>query len=54
MRQYFPKPYKLSSGNIKVELDFSDSAAKTDLKGATGVDILNLAVKSDLVRFRPT
>ena len=54
MRQYFPKPYKLSSGNIKVELDFSDSTAKTDSKGATGVDILSLAVKSDLVRFRLT
>ena len=53
MRQYFPNPYKPSSRNVKVELDFSDSVAKADLKEATGVDILNLAVKSGLVIFRP-
>ena len=31
MIQYFP-PYRSSGGNIKVELDFSIYATKTDLK----------------------
>ena len=33
MSQYFPKPYKRSSGIINVESDFSNYAAKVDLNG---------------------
>ena len=32
MRQYCPKPYERSDGNIKVELDLSNYATKADLK----------------------
>ena len=48
MSQYFPKPYESFTGNITVELDFSNYATKTDLKGATGMDASNSAPKSDL------
>ena len=37
MREYFPKPKSLEI-NVKVELDLSNYATKSDLKNATGVD----------------
>ena len=37
MSQYFP-PYRSSGRNIKVELDLSNCATKTDLKNVTHVD----------------
>ena len=46
--QYFLKPYKRCSRNLKVELDLHNYATKADLKGATGVDTSNLAGKSYL------
>ena len=36
MSEYFPKLKSLES-NVKVELDLSNYATKTDLKSATGV-----------------
>ena len=42
--QYFPKPYKCYSGNVKVELHLSNYATKDNLKGAVA-DTSNLAVK---------
>ena len=39
---YFPEPYSYSKNKIKVELDLSKYATKSDLKHATGVDISNL------------
>ena len=39
MSEYFPKPNSLVA-NVKVELDFSNYATKTDLQNAEGVDIL--------------
>ena len=38
MSQYFP-PYRSSGRNIKVELDLSSYATKTDLKNVTHVDV---------------
>ena len=35
---YFPEPYNRSRNKIKVELDLSNYATKSDLKNATGVD----------------
>ena len=32
MSQYFPEPYNRFGGNVKVELDLSNYAAKTNLK----------------------
>ena len=46
--QYFPKPYKCSCRNVKVELDLSNYTTKNDLKGTAGVDRSNLAGKSNL------
>ena len=38
MSTYYP-PYKSSSQNIKVELDLSNYATKTDSKNITHVDV---------------
>ena len=37
MSEYFPKPNSLGA-NVKVKLDLSNYATKTDSKKATGVD----------------
>ena len=47
MSEYFTEP-KSSRGRVKVELDFSNYAAKADLKNATGVDTSKFAKKVDL------
>ena len=45
MNEYFPK--RNSSGaNVKVELDLSNYATKTDLKNATGVYTPSFAIKN--------
>ena len=38
MSSYYP-PYKSSSNNIKVELDLTNYATKTDLKNITHTDV---------------
>ena len=52
MSQYFPKPYNRFGGTLKVELDLSNYATRTDLKGATGTDKSNLALKSNLAKLK--
>ena len=52
MSQYFAKPYEHFRGNVKVELDLSNYAAKNDLKGAVGVETPNLASKSYLASLK--
>ena len=42
MSAYYP-PYKSSSNNIKVELDLTNYATKTDLKNITHVDVSSFA-----------
>ena len=44
MSQNFP-PYRSSGRNIKVELDISNYATKTDLKNITHVDVSSFASK---------
>ena len=39
-------------GNVEVELDLSNHATKTDLKGATRIDTSNLAVKLNLAKLK--
>ena len=51
MSQYFP-PYRTSEKNIKVELDLSSYATKTDLKNVTHVDFNSFASKMDLGTFK--
>ena len=46
MSQYFP-PYRSSGRNIKVELDLSNYATKTDLKNVTHLDVSSFASKTN-------
>ena len=41
-------PYKSSSNNVKVELDLTNYATKTDLKSITHVDVSSFASKTNL------
>ena len=50
-KNYFP-PYNNSSKNIKVELDLSNYAIKTDLKNITHVDVDNYASKTNLAALK--
>ena len=47
MSHYFP-PYTSSGGDIKVELDLSNYAKKTDLKNVTHVDVSSFVTKQNL------
>ena len=51
MREFFPEPNSLGR-NVKVELDLSDYATKTDLKIATCVDASSFAKKADLANLK--
>ena len=51
MSQYFP-PYRSSGSNIKVELDLSSYATKTDLENVTHVDISIFASKTNLANLK--
>ena len=44
MSKYYPEPKSLG-GKVKVELNLSNYATKTDLKNATGVDTSSFAKK---------
>ena len=47
MSTYYP-PYKSSCQNVKVELDLTNYATKTDLKNITHVDVSSHASKTNL------
>ena len=51
MSRYFP-PYNNSSENIKIELELSNYATKTDLKNVTHVDVSSYALKTNLVALK--
>ena len=51
MSQYFPI-HKSSRRNIKVELDLSSYAIKTDLKNVTHVDVSSFASKKRLASLK--
>ena len=38
MSQYFHKPYEPFCGDIKVKVDLSDHATKTDIKNISHID----------------
>ena len=48
---YYP-PYKSSSNNIKVELDLTNYATKTDLKNITHVDVSSYATETNLASLK--
>ena len=51
MIEYFPEP-KSSEVRVKVELDFSNYAAKADIKNATGVNTSKFTKKFDLANVK--
>ena len=48
---YYPQ-YKISSNNVKVELDLSNYATKNDLKNITHVDVCSFASKTNLAALK--
>ena len=51
MSTYYPT-YKSSSNNIKVELDLTNYATKTDLNNITHVDTSSFASKTNLATLK--
>ena len=51
MSQYFP-PDRSHRGDIKVELDLSNYAIKTDLKNVAHVDVCSFASKTNLASLK--
>ena len=51
MSQYYP-PYKSSSSNVKVELDLTNYATKTDLRNISHVDVSSFASKTNLAALK--
>ena len=51
MSTYYP-PYKRSTNNVKVELDLTNYATKTDLKNITHVDVSSFASKTNLAALK--
>ena len=51
MSRYYP-PYKSSNQNIKVELDLTNYATKTDLKNITHLDVSSFASKTNLAALK--
>ena len=51
MTTYYP-PYKSSSSNVKVELDLTNYATKTDLKNIIHVDVSSFASKTNLAALK--
>ena len=51
MTTYYP-PYKSSSKNVKVELDLTNYATKTDFKNITHVDVSSYASKTNLAALK--
>ena len=51
MTTYYP-PYKSSNNNVKVELDLTNYATKTDLKNITLVDVSSFASKTNLAALK--
>ena len=52
MSQYFPKPYEIFGGNVKVKVDLSNYAAKADIKNITHVDTSGFALKTNFANLK--
>ena len=52
MSEYFPKWFRSFGGNIKVKVDLSNYATKTDLKNVTHVDTSSFALKTNLANLK--
>ena len=51
MSAYYP-PYRSSSNNVKVELDLTNNATKTDLKNITHIDVSSFESKTNLAALK--
>ena len=53
MSQYFPKPFNSHFGySIKVKIDISNYATKTDIKNISHVDASSFALKNNLANLK--
>ena len=53
MGQYFPKPFDLHFGDsIKIKIDLSNYATKTDIKNISHVDTSSFALKTNLANLK--
>ena len=53
MSQYFPKPFNSHFGDsIKVKIDLSNYATKTDIKNISHVDTSSFALKTNLTNLK--
>ena len=53
MNQYFPKPFNSHFGDsIKVKIDLSNYATKTDIKNISHVDTSSFALKTNLANLK--
>ena len=53
MSQYFPKPFNSHFGDsIKVKIDLSNYATKTDIKNISHVDTSSFALKTNLANLK--
>ena len=53
MTQYFPKPFNSHFGDsIKVKIDLSNYAIKTDIKNISLVDTSSFALKTNLANLK--
>ena len=50
---YFPEAYSWSKNKIKIGLDLSNYATKSDLKNTTDLDTSNFAKKVELASLKP-
>ena len=53
MSQYFPKPFNSHFGDsIKVKIDLSNYATKTDIKNISHIDTSSFALKTTLANLK--
>ena len=52
MSKYYPKPYKQFGRGIKVKLDLSNYATKSDIKNISHVDTSIFAFKTNLANLK--
>ena len=52
MSKYHPKPYKPFGKGIKVKVDLSNYATKTDIKNILHVDTSSFALKTNLANVK--
>ena len=52
MSKYCPKPHRPFGGNIKVKVDLSNYATKTDIKNISHVDTSSFALKTNLTNLK--